>query len=67
MAFMRASIVKILKSWNFTDDKDQDLPLDQADSVFNQIPSGDLGKLMMEITRINKETVGDKGLVPSQK
>lgn len=67
MAFMRAVVVKILKSWNFTDSEDKDIPLDQADVIFNQIPSGDLGKLMMEITKVNKETIGDQGLVQLQK
>jgi len=62
MSFMNESIIRLLKSWNFTDDKDQDLPLDRAESVFQQLPSGDVAHILLSLQATNKDAVAGQGL-----
>lgn len=62
MSFMNESVIRLLKSWNFTDDKDQDLPLEQAESVFQQLPSGDVAHVLLSLQAANKDTVAGQGL-----
>lgn len=62
MAFMNDSVIKLLKSWNFTDEQDADIPLDQAGAVFTQLPSGDLAHILLALQEANKTTMAGQGL-----
>lgn len=62
MEFMKSAIFLLLKSWNLTDAEGNDIPLDQAPQIFEQIPSSDLGKLMKQFELENKDTLADSGL-----
>jgi hypothetical protein len=67
MDFMRTSVVRLLKSWNFTDENNQDLPLESAETVFSQLPSGDVAHVLKTLQKSNENTVAASGLVQSQK
>lgn len=67
MDFMRTSVVRLLKSWNFTNENGEDLPLDSAETVFSQLPSGDIAHVLKTLQEANENTVASSGLVQSQK
>jgi len=64
-SFVMASLIKLLKAWNFTDAEDKDIPLEQAKDIFEKIPGNDIKHILTKIEEVKKETIGSLGLEQS--
>jgi len=57
-----ASLIKLLKGWNFTDAEEKDIPLEQAKDIFEKLPGNDIKHILTKIEEAKKETIGTVGL-----
>jgi hypothetical protein len=56
-----ASLASLLKSWNLTDKDDQDIPVSEAKTVFEKIPSSDIKYILKAIEQAKKDSIGATG------
>lgn len=62
IAFMSDSVATRLKSWNLTDENNEDIPLEKAAEIFLQIDGRDIGHIIMKIKEASENSTAGVGL-----
>lgn len=64
-SFVMDTLCGLIKSWNFTDSENNDIPVSEASKIFEQIPSPSIKYIITELEKARKDTLwasGDMGL-----
>jgi len=56
-SFVMASLAGLVKSWNFTDKDDKDIPVTDAPDIFEKIPSPDIKYILTALEKARKDTI----------
>lgn len=56
-SFVMASLCGLVKAWNFTDTNNIDIPVPEAEKIFEQIPSPDIKHILTELEKARKDTL----------
>lgn len=67
LGFMTGSVGKRLKSWNLTDENNEDMPIDQVEVVLGALDGGDTAHILTKIKEAAENTAAGLGLAQPPK